>query len=79
MVEELDDPVVSALRRVIAEVKQNWSAIGWVTKNVLSRAPPSFVRHVKPLVPAVFAVVSTHQPGLDPRGGLRPVLPMCNP
>jgi hypothetical protein len=36
--------------------------IGWVTKNLLSRAPPCFGRHVKPLVPAAFAVVSIHQP-----------------
>jgi hypothetical protein len=35
----------------IAEVKQRWSVIGWVTKNLLSRAPPCFGRHVKPLVP----------------------------
>jgi hypothetical protein len=31
-----------------------------------------------PLVPA-FAVVSTHQPALGPRGGLWPVLLICNP
>jgi hypothetical protein len=77
--EELDGPAVSALRRVIAEVKQRWSVTGWVTKNVLSRAPPCLGRHVKPLVPAAFAVVSTHQPILGPRGGLWPVLLMCNP
>jgi hypothetical protein len=34
--------------------------IGWVTKNLLSRAPPCFGRHVKPLVPVAFAIVSTH-------------------
>jgi hypothetical protein len=28
LVEELDGPAVSALRRVIAEVKQRWSVIG---------------------------------------------------
>jgi hypothetical protein len=28
-------------------------------QNILSRAPPCFGRHVKPLVPAVFADVST--------------------
>jgi hypothetical protein len=39
---KLDGPVVSALRRAIAEVKQHWSVIGWVTKNLLSRAPPCF-------------------------------------
>jgi hypothetical protein len=54
--EELDSPAVSAL----AEVMQCWSVIGWVTKNLLSRAPPCFGRHVKPLVPA-FAVFITHQ------------------
>jgi hypothetical protein len=35
---------------------------------------PCFGRHVKPLVPAAFAVVSTHQPALGLRGGLWPVL-----
>jgi hypothetical protein len=32
-----------------------------------------------PLIPAAFAVVSSHQTVLDPRGGLLPVLLMCNP
>jgi hypothetical protein len=63
----------------VTEFKQCWSVIGWVIKNLLSRAPPCFGRHVKPLVPAAFAVVSTHQPALGPRGGLWPVLLMCNP
>jgi hypothetical protein len=49
-----------------------------VDQNFLSRAPPYFGRHVKPLVPAAFAVVSTHQPTLGPRGGLR-LCVMCNP
>jgi hypothetical protein len=31
--EELDGRAVRALRRAIAEVKQRWSVIGWVTKN----------------------------------------------
>jgi hypothetical protein len=75
--EELYGPAVRALRRAIAEVKQRWSVIGWVTKNLLSRAPPCFGRHVKPLVPAAFAVVSTHKRALGPRGGLLPVLLMC--
>jgi hypothetical protein len=52
------------------EVKQRWSVIGWVTKNLFSRAPPCFGRHVKPLVPDELAVVSTHQPELGPHGGL---------
>jgi hypothetical protein len=58
--EELDGPAVSALRRAIAEVKQPWSVIGWVTKNLLSRAPQCFGRHVKPLIPTAFAVDSTN-------------------
>jgi hypothetical protein len=66
----VDGPVVNAHRRAIAEVKQRWSAIGWVTKNLLSRAPTCFGRHVKPLTPAAFPVVSTHQPALGARGGL---------
>jgi hypothetical protein len=45
-------PAVNALRRAIAEVKQHWSVIEWVTKHFLSRAPPCFGRHVKLLVPA---------------------------
>jgi hypothetical protein len=37
-----------------------------VIKNVLSQAPPCFQRHIKPLVLAAFAVVSTHQFTLGP-------------
>jgi hypothetical protein len=48
---------MAPLRRAILEVKQPWSVIGWVTKNLLFPAPPSFARHIKPLDPA--AVVST--------------------
>jgi hypothetical protein len=59
IIEELDGPVVNTLRRAFAEVKQHWSVIGWVSKNLLSRAPPCFGRYVKPLVSAAFAVVST--------------------
>jgi hypothetical protein len=52
----------------------------WMGKQILlSRAPPCFARHVKPLVKAAFAVVSTHQSALSPRGGLWPVLLMYNP
>jgi hypothetical protein len=47
--------------------------------HILSRAPPCFARHVKPLVPAIFAVVRTHQPALGPRGGLWPVLLVGDP
>jgi hypothetical protein len=44
-----------------------------------SRAPPCFGKHVKPLVQAVFAVVSTHQSALGPRGGLWLVLLVGGP
>jgi hypothetical protein len=50
-----------------------------VTINLLSRAPPCFGRHVKPLAPAAFTVVSTHQSALGTRGGLWPVLLICAP
>jgi hypothetical protein len=39
----------------------------WMSaKKLLSRAPPSFGRHVKLLIPAAFAVVSTRQSVLGP-------------
>jgi hypothetical protein len=44
--EELDGTTASALWRALAEVKQRWSIIGWVTKNLLF-APPCFGRHVR--------------------------------
>jgi hypothetical protein len=55
-----------------------WSVIRWLTKNLLSVAPPCFGRHVLPLDVAAFAVVSTHQPALGLRGVLWPILLMCN-
>jgi hypothetical protein len=64
----LDGPAVIALWRAIAEVKQCWSVMRWVTKNLLSRAPPCFGRHVKPLILAAFAIANTHQSALGPRG-----------
>jgi hypothetical protein len=57
MYEDLGGPAVKTLRRAIAEVKQRWSVIGWATKNLLSR-------QFNILVPASFAVVSTHQSAL---------------
>jgi hypothetical protein len=71
--------MVNALRRAIAEVKQRRSVIGWVIKNLLYRVPQCFGRHVKPLVPVAFAIVSTRQSALGPRGGLWPVLLTCHP
>jgi hypothetical protein len=61
------------------DVRLACDRIGWLTKNVLSRAPPCFRSHVKPLVPAAFAVVSTHQAVLGPLGRLWPFLVMCYP
>jgi hypothetical protein len=58
--EELDGPTVSVLWRPIVDAMQRWSVIGWVTKNLSSRAPLCFERHVKTLAPAAFAVVSTY-------------------
>jgi membrane-bound lytic murein transglycosylase MltF len=60
---------VQYARRTIVEAKQHSSVIECY-KKLISRAPPCFERHVKSLVPAVFAVVSTHQSALGPRGGL---------
>jgi hypothetical protein len=67
-------------RRIIYfdEEQLDGPAIGWVTENLLTRASPCFGRHVKPLVPVAFAVVSTHQTAPGPRGGL-PVLLVCDP
>jgi hypothetical protein len=52
-------------RHAIAERQRlQRPVIRWVTKILLSRALPCFRRHVKPLVPAAFTVVSTHQSAL---------------
>jgi hypothetical protein len=70
--EQLDGPCYCA-----SECDRGGEAIlviGWLTKNVLSQAPPCFGRFFNPLVPAVFAIITTHQPALGPRGGLSPVL-----
>jgi hypothetical protein len=56
--EELDGPTV----RAIAEAKHR-EQMPWIGENLLSRAPPCFGRHVKPLVPAAFAVVCTQFQG----------------
>jgi hypothetical protein len=61
----------------IAEVKQRLQrSVGWVTKNLLSRAPSCFGRHVKPLVSAAFAVVRTQPSALSLRFESWPVLLM---
>jgi hypothetical protein len=78
--------IISLLRRSMAPRScsslvrlPRWSVIRWVTKNLLSLAHPCFRWHVKPLVPAAFAVVSTwegpfslrviHKEGLCPSSG----------
>jgi hypothetical protein len=74
---DLFGSAISALRRAIAKNNQSL-VMGWVTKNLLSPALLYFGRHIKPLVQAAFAVVSTPQFTLGPRGCLWPVLLMCN-
>jgi hypothetical protein len=69
--------MVECPRRAIAEAKHRsqWPVLGWVTKNLLSRAPPCFGRHVEQLVPVAFAIFITHskfQGGLT--SGRRPVV-----
>jgi hypothetical protein len=62
------------VRSVIAEAKQRWLVIRWMTKKLLYRTPPCLGRHIKPLGTAAFAFVSTYQTALDPRGVLWPFL-----
>jgi hypothetical protein len=69
-------PAVIALRRAIAQIKQRRSVIEWVTKIYYLEL---FRASKGTLIPAAFAVVSTHQPALGPRGGLWPFRLMCNP
>jgi hypothetical protein len=68
---ELGGPAVSALRRAIAEVMlvSHWMDDQKIIISIFSVS----------LVPAAFAVASTHQPTLGPRGRLWPVLLMYNP
>jgi hypothetical protein len=56
----------SVLSHAIVEVKQHWSVIGCMNKNVLPRTTPCFML----LIPVTFALVSTHQSTLSTRGGL---------
>jgi hypothetical protein len=71
--------VISALRRAIVEVRQRGQSLdGCPIIYYLKLLRTYFGRHVKPLVPAAFSVVSTYQPALGTRGGLWPVLLMCN-
>jgi hypothetical protein len=59
--EELDG---QCARRAIAELSKFLDGPSYVIRvgdqNLLPRASPCFGRHVKLLVPAAFAVVSTH-------------------
>jgi hypothetical protein len=59
--EKLDGRAVSALGvRPRKLIPVSTASLRMGDQNLLSRAPPCFGRHVKLLVPAVFAVVSTH-------------------
>jgi hypothetical protein len=51
---------VSALRRAIAEVKQRWSVIGWVTKKLLSRASEGTLSRWSQLHLQSLAPTNTH-------------------
>jgi hypothetical protein len=66
---------MESVRFGVRSRKLSKSVIGWVTKNLLFRAP-CFGRHVKSLVLAAFAVVSARQSALGLRGGLWPILLM---
>jgi hypothetical protein len=58
------------VRRAIAEAKQRFQR---AVQSLLSRAPPYFGRHVKPLIPAAFVVSPLQfQGGLT--SGRRPVV-----
>jgi hypothetical protein len=46
------------------------SNVGQMDDQKIYYLAPCFGRHVKPLVPGAFAVVSTHQSALGPRGEL---------
>jgi hypothetical protein len=58
MIEELDDPAVSALGVQTWKATFVRSVMG--NQNLLSRAPSCFGKHVKLLVPAALAIVNTH-------------------
>jgi hypothetical protein len=75
--EELNGAAVSAL---YGERLRKLSNVGQLLdgyqKSIISG---SSMRHVKPLVLAAFAIVSSHEPVLSLRSGLLPFLFMCNP
>jgi hypothetical protein len=58
--EEIEGPAVSALGERSRKLSNVLDSHRMGDQNLLSRAPPCFVRHVKPLVPVTFAVVSPH-------------------
>ncbi|RVE39941.1 hypothetical protein evm_015409 [Chilo suppressalis] len=64
--------------RIMYDNRFCFAAVGhWMGgQKLLSGVPPCFGRHVKPLVPAASAVVSTRQSALGPRGGSWPNLPI---
>jgi hypothetical protein len=65
--EELDGPAVSALRRAIAEVKQRWSVIGWVTKYLhLQSLAPTNPHWARVVGYGPFSLCVIHKEGLWP-------------
>jgi hypothetical protein len=63
--------------RAIAEAKQRWSVVAWLTKNVLSRAPRCIGRHVKPSRLHLQSLAPTNPQWA--RGGLWIDLLICDP
>jgi hypothetical protein len=55
------------VRHTIAEVKQRSKVGRWSGHQTFNFSSSYFGRHVKSLVPAAFAVVSTHQSALGRR------------
>jgi hypothetical protein len=52
--EDYNSPAISALgvqlQRLISNLRSQKPVVGWVTKKILTRAPPCFGKHVMPLI-----------------------------
>jgi hypothetical protein len=70
--EELDGPAASVLGVRSRKLNNVLKGHRMGDQNLLSRVPPCFGRHVKPLIPVAFALVSTHSTPLtlQLQGGL---------
>jgi hypothetical protein len=51
---------LQSMRFEVRSRKLSNVVIGWVTKNLLSRAPPCLGRHVKPLIPVIQSLAPTN-------------------